>query len=125
MTTVILSQPQRDGLRDFVGSHIGRDLSHPARDGDEAEIKEFAGILPRCIQTLDQIGWEDHGSSQRYEVVVADDLVKLAGEIRPSIEGTIRDDLRGGDELSAGDLRVLESDRQALAAVDLIERTVA
>jgi hypothetical protein len=129
MATVVLTREQRDGLHGFVTCHLGRDLSHAAHYGDERFVKETAEILPRCIRVLDQLGWEEDGMQEEYSLRVDPDLLRLVADIRPNIEGTIRDDLdylKGADaEQHAQGSRLLALDSAGRTAAELIEKTVA
>lgn len=129
MATAILSREQRDGLHEFVSSHLQADeLGHlvKAKTKNPDAVKALVASLPVCIRLLDQLGWQEVGEAASYEVLLDSEVHRLLPELASRIEGTIQDDER---EVSDGSgsfdaRRFLRHDRHALDAVTLM-RAVA
>ncbi len=104
--TVVLTRKRRDGLRDFLMTHMCQDLESYEHQKDWAAIRDSSGRLTQGIPIVDQLGWDEHGDRNEYTLAVDETLRRLAGELRREIESTIRD---RGPHAVARDLAALEA----------------
>lgn len=125
--TITLTVDQRDGLYEFVASHLKADsLSHYVERGDAEAAKRLVGSLPSCVRLLDQVGWEVKGNESSYAVTLDAEVFGLLPELASRIAGTIEDDeqtwgMASSEEDEATARRFLNHDRHAQKAVTLMQ----
>jgi hypothetical protein len=103
---VVLTRERRDGLRDFLMSHMCRDLESYEHQKDWAAIRDSSLRLAQGIPIVDQLGWDEHGDRNEYTLAVDETLQRLASELRLEIESIIRD---RGPRAQARDVAALEA----------------
>jgi hypothetical protein len=124
MTTVTLTRTERDGIRDYVGGILeADDLAHNVRDGRADLVKEAVAQYPICIRVLDQIGWEQTGDRDSYEIEADAEVVALMEKVGEAAIRTLQDDW-GDDELDSCQRTILH-DQHALQGAWRLRLAVA
>ncbi|HET9720225.1 MAG TPA: hypothetical protein VFP55_09120, partial [Solirubrobacteraceae bacterium] len=86
------------------------EISHAARKRQVGRVREILARKSLCAAILDELGWEQHGTSDEYHLTVTEPVRELVASLADNMEGTMHDNEERDDQ------RLLELDRMALSA---------
>jgi hypothetical protein len=91
---IMLDRAQRNAVYDFVVSDLAEvgNLAVALETGEVKRAERLRRNFDQAARLLDQIGWEKHGSRQRYEVELGDaDVLALFGRLHERASQVIDD----------------------------------
>lgn len=92
---VVLDSVQRDAIRKFVLSDIAEaGMLAVALEEGEDTLQRLRSLLDQSMRLLSQIGWEEVGTKERYEVVLSEaDQLAIFGRFHERATNLINDAL--------------------------------
>lgn len=143
--SVVIDRETRDVLVPRVRSYETGQFEHfdeTLRCASREEVLAGLERVRAICEFLDETGWEEHGSRDRYDITVTQQVVSWVTTMQADIADELRSDLRTLDRCRAGDEnwylidrgqedsivsaeRVVERDRHAIELLDRLAEAVA
>jgi hypothetical protein len=101
MATVTLTREHRDAIHDQIQSVVGSAgdihfyFERADADANDREwLRTIAWRLTVCVRLLDQLGWQEHGNGDSYQLTVDADIARFMADLEHTSRGALDDNRR-------------------------------
>jgi hypothetical protein len=117
--TVVLTREHRDAVWDAVETHMGAGGLATSR-GDRGRLRREIRALTVCGRLLDQLGWQQHGDRDAYQLEVDADIAWFMQEVAERTRGCLEDSRPGLVHGGRGHRRRVDKDLDVMDAARLV-----